>query len=251
MKGVGPANPTTQQAGLFRDWEGAVTSSKAAAALRLAILPALIAIALLVAWKSGYLDLDRRQELGRAVDNVRQLPGSSLLFVGIFAIAVALCFPANAATWLAGALFGTWLGAGVAYAGGILATGIGYWMARRIARRPMERLFGQHRLLRALKKRDDIATLFQLRVIPVAPFAVLTYVAGLAGVSLRKLTLATVIGGIPACLAHAFVGTQLMQGLTRSTGDAKRALLLAGGVTAGMLLISLVVGIVRRNGKVH
>ena len=226
-----------------------MTSSKAAAALRLAILPALVAIALLVAWKSGYLDLDRRQELAGAVESIRQLPGSSLFFVLIFAVAVSLCLPANAATWLAGALFGTWLGGAVAFAGGLLATMLGYWLARRIARRPLERLFGQHRLLRALKKRDDTATLFQLRVIPVAPFAVLTYVAGIAGVSLRKLLLATLIGGIPACLAHAFVGTQLMQGLTRSTGDAKRALLLAGGVTAGMLLISLVVGIIRRNGK--
>ena len=228
-----------------------MTRSKAAAAIRLAILPAIVAIAFLVAWKAGYLDLDRRQALAHAVDNVRALPGSSLLFVLIFAVAVALCFPANAATWLAGALFGTWLGAAVSYVGGLVATIAGYWLARRIARRPIERLFGEHRLLRALKKRDDIATLFQLRVLPVAPFAVLTYVAGIAGVSMRKLLLATVIGGIPACLAHAFVGTQLMQGLTKSTGDAKRALLLAGAVTAGMLLVSLVVGIVRRNGKQH
>ena len=102
-----------------------------------------------------------------------------------------------------------------------------------------------------MKKRHDIATLFQLRVLPVAPFAVLTYVAGIAGVSLRKLLLATVIGGIPACIAHAFVGTQLMQGLTSTSGDAKRALLLAGGVTGAMLLISIVVGVVRKDGQGH
>lgn len=210
-----------------------------------------MAIALLIAWKGGYLELDRRQELARAVDHVRQLPGSSLAFVIVFAVAVALCIPANAATWLAGALFGTWLGAAVSYVGGLVATVAGYWLARRIARRPIERLFREHRLLRALKRRDDIATLFQLRVLPVAPFAVLTYVAGIAGVSVRKLMLATAIGAIPTSLAHAFVGTQLMQGLTTSTGDAKRALLLAGGVTAGMLLVSLVVGLVRRNNKAH
>lgn len=143
------------------------------------------------------------------------------------------------------------MGAAVALTGGLVATVIGYWMARTIAKRPVQRLFGQHRLMRALRKRDDIATLFQLRVIPVAPFAVLTYVAGIASVSLRKLLLATVIGGIPACLAHAFVGTQLLQGLTSSSDDSKRALLLAAAVTVSMLLISVVVGIVRRNGKTH
>ncbi len=223
--------------------------SKAVAAIRLAFLPVLIAVALIGAWKLGYFDLDHRRQMAGAVERMRDVRAIHLLFVGMFALGIALCLPSNVGSWLSGALFGLWLGAALALAGGIAASVLGYWMARSIARRPINRLFGEHRLLRALRKRDDIGTLFQLRVLPVAPFAVLTYVAGIAGVSLRKLLLATVIGGVPACIAHAFVGTQLMQGLTSTSGDAKRALLLAGGVTATMLLTSLVVGVVRRNGK--
>lgn len=228
-----------------------MTRSTTTAVIRLALLPAFVATALFVGWKTGYFDLDRRQELADAVERVRALPGSALAFLAMFAIAIALCLPSSAGTWLAGALFGTWIGGAVAFVGTLVATVAGYSLARTIAKRPAQRLFGEHRLLRALKQRDDITTLFQLRLIPVAPFAVLTYVAGIAGVSLRKLLLATVLGGLPACLAHAFVGTQLMQGLTSSSADSKRALLLAGVVTLGMLLVSIVVGIVRRNGKPH
>lgn len=223
-----------------------MTRSKVVAVLRLAILPALIAIALFAAWKGGYFDLNHRHELARWVSGVRQLPGVSFAFVVLMAVGLALCLPSSAGTWLAGALFGTWLGAALALAAGLFATVIGYWIARRVARKPAQRLFGEHRLLRALKKRDDIVTLFQLRVIPMAPFAVLTYVAGVAGVSLRRLVAATAIGGVPACLAHAFVGTLLMEGLTSASGDAKRALLLAGCVTAALATVSVAVSIVRR-----
>lgn len=231
--------------------KGPVNESKAVAALRIAVLPALVALALVTAWKLGYFDLDHRRELARAVASIRELPGVHILFIAMFAVGIALCLPSNVGSWLAGALFGVGMGAAVALTGGLVATVIGYWLARTIARRPVQRLFGQHRLMRALRKRDDIAALFQLRVLPVAPFAVLPYVAGIAGVSLRKLLLATVIGGVPACLAHAFVGTQLLQGLTSSSDDSKRALLLAAAVTVSMLLVSVVVGIVRRNGRTH
>lgn len=227
-----------------------MTRSRLSAALRLSILPLIVAAALVLAWKAGYFDLDRRHELARAVERIRQLPGAHLMFMAMFATGIALCLPSNVGTWLSGALFGVWLGAALALASGLAATVAGYWMARTIAKRPLQRVFGEHRLLRALKKRDDTMTLFQLRVIPVAPFAVLTYVAGIAGVSMKKLLSATVIAGIPAFLAHAFVGTQLMQGLTTTGGDAKRAIVLAVGVTIAMLLVSVVVGVVRsRNGQ--
>ena len=221
------------------------------AVFRLALLPALIAIAIVVAWKTGYFDLNHRQQLARWVNGVRQLPGVYFAFVALLGLGIALCLPSNAGSWLAGAVFGVWIGAAVSLAGGLLATVIGYSTARSVARRPAQRLFGTHRLLRALKNRDDIVTLFQLRVIPMAPFAVLTYVAGIAGVSLRRLVIATAIGGVPACLAHAFIGTQLMKGLTSSSGEAKHALVLAACVTATMLTASVTIAIVRKRRHAH
>lgn len=228
-----------------------MTRSRLIAALRLSILPLLVATAIVLAWKAGYFDLDRRHELARAVERIRQLPGSHLMFAAMFAAGISLGLPSNVGTWLSGALFGVWVGGALALASAVAATVAGYWMARTIAKRPLQRVFGEHRLLRALKNRDDAVTLFQLRVIPVAPFAVLTYVAGIAGVSMRKLLSATVIAGVPAFLAHAFVGTQLMQGLTSTGGDAKRAISLAVGVTVALLLVSVVVAVVRHRHGHH
>ena len=221
-------------------------SPRATAVLRLLVIPAIIAIAVFAGWRLGYYDLNKRQALLSAVQHLRQIPGIELAFVVAFALIVALCLPANLGTLLAGAVFGTWIGAGIALAGGLLATAVAYWMGRSIARRPITRLFGDHPLLRKLRDHDSIIGLFRLRVVPVAPFAVLAYVAGISGASLRNLVIATAIGGLAGCSAYAFAGSQLFKGVVEQSDASHRALLLAGGVTLSMLLLSFVTGFFRK-----
>jgi uncharacterized membrane protein YdjX (TVP38/TMEM64 family) len=228
-----------------------VTRSRAFAALRLAIIPVLVAVAALIAWKMGYFDLDHRQNLARAVDRIREVPGVHVVFVAVFALAIALCLPVSVGTWVAGAVFGVWLGGALSLACSLVATMLGYWLARKVAKRPLQKLFGEHRLMRKLKNNDGVREIFQLRVIPIAPFAVFTYVSGIAGISVRRLLAATALASIPTCLAHAFVGKQLMQGIASSSGDSKQALLWAAGITVAMLVVSLVIGHTRRKELAH
>ena len=214
--------------------------------MRLLIIPAIVAVAIVAGWKLGYYELDRRQSLFEAVQHLRQIPWIELVFVVAFAVIVALCLPANIGTMLAGAVFGTWLGAFIALAGGLSATILAYAMARTVARGPVTRLFGDHPLLQKLRDHDGIIQLFRLRVVPVAPFAVLAYVAGIAGASLRNLLIATAIGGLAGCTAYAFAGSALMKGIVESSDASRRALIMAGSVTIGMLLMSFVIGFVRK-----
>jgi len=216
------------------------------ALLRLLVIPAIIGIAVLVGWRLGYFELDRRQAMFDAVQTLRQVPGIELVFIAGFAVIVALCLPANIGTMLAGAVFGTWIGAGIALAGGLLATVVAYWLAKTIARRPVTRLFGDHPLMQKLRNHDSIIQLFQLRVVPVAPFAVLSYLAGIAGASLRNLVIATGVGGLAGCTAYAFAGSALMKGIVEPGDASRRALMMAGGVTLAMLLLSFVIGFIKK-----
>lgn len=219
---------------------------RAAAALRLAVIPAIVAIAILAAWKSGYFELDRRHQLLATVQRLRVLPGIEIGFVAAFAILLALCLPANVATILGGAVFGALIGAPLAWAGSLIATVFAYWLARSVARRPITRLFGEHRLLRQLKDNDGVIPLLRLRVIPVAPFAVMAYVAGIAGVSMRRLLLATAIGILPSAIAYALVGSAILKGLVSPDDASGRALWIAGGITLLMFSLSVAPAIVRR-----
>jgi uncharacterized membrane protein YdjX (TVP38/TMEM64 family) len=207
--------------------------------LRLAVLPAIAGVAILAAWKFGYFELERRQRLVEIVEQIRRWPGSEIVYVAAYALTISVCLPAAIGTFVGGAVFGTWKGAVLAWIGALVATIVAHFLARSLARAPVNRLFRHHRLLRELKEHDSVLTLLRLRLLPVAPFAVLDYIAGVSGVSLRRLVQATTIGVIPSVVAYAYAGSELLRGFLSSTGASHRAFWIAGTVTLVMITLSL------------
>jgi uncharacterized membrane protein YdjX (TVP38/TMEM64 family) len=121
-----------------------------------------------------------------------------------------------------------------------------YMLARSIGKGSVRRFLGRHHLLERLRKRSDFWALLRLRVLPVAPFAVLDYLAGFFGVSLRALLLATAIGILPSLAAYTYVGAALVAGL-ESSGEAQfRALWIAGAVSFVTVCISLLPTVIRQ-----
>ncbi len=222
------------------------SSAKLVPILRLAVIPAIVLIALVFAWKLGYFQLDRRRQLVEAVRQMHAVPGSRIVYVAAFAVAIAILLPAWIATLVGGAMFGFWEGAALAYAGALAGTVFSHLLARYVAKKPMRRLFGEHRLLRQLREHDSVMALLRLRILPVAPFAVLDYVAGVAGVSLRRLFLATMIGVIPSMIAYSYVGSELIRGILSGAEASRDALWIAGAVTVGMMLLSVIPALVRK-----
>lgn len=206
--------------------------------LRLLVLPAIAIGATYVAYRLGYFQLDRRRELAAFVERNRELPVIQLLYVAAYALVALLCLPAVVATILGGAFFGWFWGAVLAWCGQIVGTILTHTLSARLARRPFQRLFGHHRLLRQLKNDVGVIGLFRLRVLPIAPFGVFAYVAGIAGLPLARLLLATAVAMLPSLVAYSYVGTQLMRGLV-DPGSTERALRVAGYVTVAMLAVSL------------
>ena len=106
-----------------------------------------------------------------------------------------------------GAVFGTAAGTPIALAGVLLAATLQFALARTTAG---EHLRGraQARLPRldALLARNGFLAVFYSRIVPVVPWAVVTYAAGLARVRLRDLLLGTVAGGTPKIFAYVALG---------------------------------------------
>lgn len=215
--------------------------------LRLLALPAMAVAASLVAWKLGYFELDRRREVAAFVERTRGLPVIQLLYVAGYALIVTIGLPAVVGTILGGAFFG-WAGGGLlAWCGIGTGTALAHTLARRVARAPLQRMFGQHRLLTQLREDVGLLGLIRLRVLPVAPMGVLAYVSGIAGVPLRRLLIATAIGMVPSVVAYSYVGAQLMRGLADPEATT-RALKTASYVTLAILALSIVPNLVKRAG---
>jgi len=204
-----------------------------------------VSVGLFTAWKLGYFDLDKRRQLAAAVVHLKGVPGAEVVYILAFAVAIAMVLPVFIVSLVGGALFGVWKGALLAWIGALAGTVGTHLLARHVARAPMRKVFGEHRLLRVLREHDDVMELLRLRIMPVAPFAVLDYVAGVAGVSLRRLMLATMLGVVPSVVAYTFVGSELIRGLVTQSQASHRGLWIAGAVTVATLLLSLVPGLFR------
>jgi uncharacterized membrane protein YdjX (TVP38/TMEM64 family) len=209
--------------------------------LRVGILPAIIVVALIVAWVSGYFDLDRREQLFGAVQQLRLWRGIGVAFLFGYALAASVGLPTALMTILAGGIFGFRVGALLSWSGSLIGTVFAHELARRIARKPVERLFGKHHLLARLKHRGDIRTLAWLRVVPTGPFALLPYLSGIAGVSLKRLLLATGAAIVPSVVVYAYLGAALIRRMI-SPDDSGKALWIAAAVSIAMPLIALIVG---------
>ena len=209
--------------------------SRVRVAVRLALLPALVIAALLIAWRLGYFHLARRDQLLNIVEQTRQNPAAEALYVAAFTVIATLGLPITVLSIVGGALFGTLRGVVFAWTASMLATVAAYFLAKSIGQGSVRRYLGRHHLLNRLQKRSDFWALLGLRNLPVAPFAVLNYLAGLVGISLRLLLLATGIGALPTLIAYAYAGSELIVGL-RQAGPARlRAFWIAGGVTVLMM----------------
>ena len=113
--------------------------------MRLAIIPAIVIVALLIAWRTGYFEMDRRQSLLDTVQRLRLQDGIQIWFVLTYAVLITLCVPATIATLLGGAIFGSWKGALLAWIASLLGTVLAHWLSRSVAHKPIRRLFGDHK----------------------------------------------------------------------------------------------------------
>ena len=109
-----------------------------------------------------------------------------------------------------GLLFGTALGTGVAIVSATLGASAAFLTARAIAQRPYG-TFARGRLrawTTRIEGRGFLAVLCA-RIAPGAPFALVSYAAGMTRIRLRDFAAATAIGASPRAFAYAALGGTL------------------------------------------
>lgn len=218
--------------------------------LRLAIIPACIVIAIIVAWRSGAFEMSRREQVRAILDYADGLRWVAPTFVLAYVVAIIFGLPTTIMIVVAGAIFGTLHGAFLTWSGALLGTAATHVIGRSVGHKAIQRLFGKHRLLERLRKEADLWSLMRLRVLPVAPFGVLVYAAALAGVALRQIVIATSIAIVPGTLAYAYAGERLRVGIEQSGRAGAKSLMIAAAVTLVMTAIAVAPSVMARFRRV-
>ncbi|MDC8786015.1 TVP38/TMEM64 family protein [Roseateles koreensis] len=128
-----------------------------------------------------------------------------LVLIAAFALALTLAVPLSLLTLLVIAAMGPLPGCLYALAGALAGATISHGIGRLLGHEALRRLGGPrvNQLSDTLGRRGLLAVI-GLRLMPIAPFAVVNMVAGATHIRLRDMLLGTAIGMSPSTLVMAF-----------------------------------------------
>jgi len=152
--------------------------------------------------------LPSQDQVAGVIDDAGLL--APVLFVVVYAVLTLLLFPGSILSAAGGLVFGVVAGTLLAVLGATLGATGAFLAGRRLGRSQVERIAGRRmgRLDEWMRRRGFLAVLYA-RLLPVLPFNVLNYVAGVTDVSTRTYALATAIGIVPGTFAYAALGGTL------------------------------------------
>ncbi len=130
-----------------------------------------------------------------------------IAFIAIYLASTLVFLPKAVLSILAGAVFGLPLGVIFVMIGALLGAILAFLSSRVLARQPVERLAGKHLAqLDEMVAENAFVGIVLARLIPIIPFTLLNYAAGLTAVQLRIFTGATFVGMIPGSVAYVSIG---------------------------------------------
>lgn len=172
------------------------------AAIRLVQLAVVIAVVLVVVVIVGIPDL---AQLRRRFDGAGPL--APFAYALLYAVVTLSPLPKSVFTLAAGAVFGVAVGLPVVVAGATGGAVLAYYLARLLGRDAVQRLTGVSvARYDAWLARSGLQAVLVARLLPIIPFTVVNYLAGLTALRLRVLVLGTVVGILPATTAYVVLG---------------------------------------------
>lgn len=198
------------------------------------IVPVVVYAALaFIAWKLGYF---HEQKLTALAEASTKGPYVGAAFILIYAAGCALALPVTPLAYGAGAVFGFWRASMLVWAASMLGAIGGYYLARGIWTKPARRLLGRYNeKLHSVREGNVFLTSFRLQLMPVKPFGVFNYAAGIGKLDPLSFFAGTALGIIPGVLMATFIGDRLAAG---SHGKGKKPYLVAGAVAVLAITLS-------------
>ncbi|MET8758312.1 VTT domain-containing protein [Lentzea sp. NPDC004782] len=172
------------------------------------------------------------------VEALRRL--GPVVFTGVCALGTAVFFPKPVLATAAGLLFGVTWGSVVAIAGFTAGAMIAFGIARLLGRDEVAARLGERlgTLEEVFARRGVEATLV-IRLLPVLPFTLANYGAGVTSVKAAHFTLGTALGLVPSTVLAAVLGDAFSDlGSPRSiVALSVWAVLAAAGLWWGRVLV--------------
>lgn len=176
--------------------------------MRRAGLVLLVLLVVALAVMAQAVDIPDGARLRELVDDAGG--AAPAVFVGVCALGTAVFFPKPVLATAAGLLFGVTWGSVLAIAGFTAGAMIAFGVARGLGRDAVKGWLGErlHTLEEVFARRGVEATLV-VRLLPVLPYTLANYGAGVTSVRARDFALGTALGLVPSTVLAAVLGDAL------------------------------------------
>ncbi|HUP44597.1 MAG TPA: VTT domain-containing protein [Thermoanaerobaculia bacterium] len=157
-------------------------------------------------------------------------------FFVIYAIFDVLFIPTQALGVVAVLVWGWLRGATIELFAATFGAIFPFLIARGALREPIAARLAKHASMARILEREGFTLLLVLRVVPILPYTLLNYVAGLSSLRLWQYVVATLIGMIPSAYIFGYFVDALVQGVMEPREVLLRAL--AAGVLFAILIVA-------------
>jgi uncharacterized membrane protein YdjX (TVP38/TMEM64 family) len=206
--------------------------------LRIAVVVALVAAVAVIYFTPlrGYLTRDHVRDF---VGQLRGVWYGPLIFIVLYAAGCVVAVPATVFILAAGFIWGWKLGGTYALIGGLLGASASFWVGRFVGEGLLDKFGRIGRTVEKQVKNAGFGALVILRLVPLFPFAIMNYGAGVAGVRFLYFVGATAIGLAPSNFVVSYCSDALFNG-TMTEGDALRRLFTVAALMLAMVGIPLI-----------
>ncbi|MGB3771099.1 MAG: TVP38/TMEM64 family protein [Rhodococcus sp. (in: high G+C Gram-positive bacteria)] len=165
----------------------------------------LVVVLTCAAVAAAVVDLPDPQDIRDRVDAAG--PWGLVVFFALYAVLSATPFPASALTIAGGVLFGLITGVLLVLVAATIGGMISYLLAGSVGQGLLARVgWTRVRKLDATLASRGLLSVLLVRLIPIFPFWVVSYAAGLSSVSRRDFLVGTAVGIVPGTVGYTALG---------------------------------------------
>lgn len=139
-------------------------------------------------------------------------------YIFLYTVGTILILPSTPLNLSGGAIFGAWLGTLWTTVAAVIAAVVAFAFTRTVGRDLVARKFaGRWEAMDAEMRQGGLFYMFAIRLLPIIPYGLVNFAAGLTSIRFRDYFVGTLLGTIPGVLPFVLIGSSGLQALR--TGD--------------------------------
>lgn len=157
-----------------------------------------------------------------------------IIYIVLYSVATFLVLPSTALNLTGGAIFGPWLGTLWTSIAAVIAAVVSFAFTRTVGREIIaQKLANRWQSMDAEMRQGGLFYIFAIRLLPIIPYGLVNFAAGLTSIRFRDYLIGTILGTVPGVLPFVMLGSSGLQAMR--TGDILP-------LVSSLALIGLLVG---------